>query len=234
MSVDIGLQFPLECTIIRRLNRFVVEIEVEDNLSLAHINNTGRLEGFLQKGNKGFCVKNVPQHKTEYRLFAVKEGDLAAVIDTQFQMKAFERALAAGLFRWLTGCGIIRRNAKLGSSVIDYLLMCNGERLYLEVKSAVLREGHYAEYPDCPSTRGRKHVTELIEHREKGGAATILFMAALPAVEAFRPNRAGDPELCDLLSRAKDRGVDIRAAALFYDPRDSLVYLYNPDLPVRL
>jgi sugar fermentation stimulation protein A len=232
--VTIGVEGPLECTVIRRLNRFVVEVAVDDSPERAWINNTGRLEGFLVEGKTGFCTRNAHRLKTALRLFAIREGALGAVIDTQLQMKAFEKALAAGLIPWLDGCVLLKRNVKLGSSVIDYALTCSGKRGYLEVKSAVLREGRYALYPDCPSARGRRHVRELTGVKSLGEAATILFIAALPSVSAFKPNRAGDPDLSDLLTEASKAGVDVKAIALFYDPRDSLVYLYDADLPVEL
>jgi sugar fermentation stimulation protein A len=232
--IDINLERPIKCTIIQRVNRFVVEIRLEKNLERAHINNTGRLERFLLNGNQGFCYKNERPLKTAYRLFAIREGNSAAIIDTQLQMNAFEKALEAGLIPWLDGYAIMKRNARLGDSVIDYLLVGDGKQVYLEIKSAVLREAHYAMYPDCPTVRGRRHIRELIEHRKSGGSASILFIAALPGVGAFKPSRAGDPELADLLVSAKEIGVDIRAIALLYNPHDSLIYLYHPDLPVEL
>ena len=225
---------PLECTIIQRLNRFVVEIKMDDSLHHACINNTGRLKDYLFYGNRGFCTMNVRPLKTSYRLFAIREGDLAAIIDTRLQMKAFEEAFAKGLMPRFHGCTILKRNVRLGNSIIDYLLGCSERRVYLEVKSAVLREGRYAMYPDCPSARGQRHIRELMNHQTAGGAAAILFIAALPEVAAFKPNRAGDPQLCELLTEAQDTGVDIKAVALVYNPWDSLVYLYHSDLPVEL
>jgi sugar fermentation stimulation protein A len=62
----------------------------------------------------------------------------------------------------------------------------------------------------------------------------ILSIAALPDVEAFKPSRAGDPELCDLLIKAQSTGVDIKALALVYTLRDTLIYLYHQDLPIEL
>lgn len=233
-AINIGVESPIECTIVQRLNRFVVEIQVNNNRQRAWINNTGRLKEYLFNGNIGFCTRNRRPLKTTYRLFAIREGDLGAIIDTQLQMKSFEKALSMGLIPWLEGCAILKRNTRLGSSVIDYLLACGEKQVYLEVKSAVLREGHYAMYPDCPSARGRRHIRELTERRASGGATAILFIAALPDVEVFKPSRAGDPELCDLLIEAQDTGVNIRAIALVYNPRDSTVYLSHPDLPVEL
>ena len=35
------------------------------------------------------------------------------------------------------------------------------------MKSAVLRKGEYAMYPDCPSLRGQRHIRELIKLLEE-------------------------------------------------------------------
>lgn len=147
-------------------------------------------------------------------------------------MKAFEKSLEVKLIPWLRGCRILKRNAKLGNSLIDYLLECNGEEVYLEVKSAVLRQEHYAMYPDCPSTRGRKHIKELTNHLREGGKAIILFIAALPKVTAFKPNRSADPELYELLLEAQKAGVEIKSIGMVYNPEDSFVYLFHPDLSI--
>jgi sugar fermentation stimulation protein A len=228
------VESPLECTVLRRLNRFVVEVLVAGTPQHASINNTGRLEHFLRPGTRGFCTHNSRQLKTAYRLFAIRDGAMAAVIDTRLQMRAFEEALRLGLIPWLQDYVLAKRNASLGTSVIDYLLVNRGRQLYLETKSAVLRSGSCAMYPDCPSARGRRHIRELIEHAQKAGAAAVLFIAALPAVEAFKPNRDADPELADLLLVAGNAGVVLRAIGLLYNPADSNIYLYRPDLPVEL
>ena len=55
------------------------------------------------------------------------------------------------------------------------------------MKSAVLRDGEYASYPDCPSTRGQKHVKELIKLRKDGKRAMLVFICALSGVKKFRP-----------------------------------------------
>lgn len=234
MERIIRVENPIECSIVKRVNRFVVEICLKGKHYRAHINNTGRLHEFLVEGRKGFCVRNARPGKTDYRLFSIEEGDLGAIIDTQLQMRTFERALEMVLIPWLKGCSVMRRNARLGGSLIDYLLECNGGEVYLEVKSAALREGECAMYPDCPSSRGRKHIGELADHVKEGGRGIILFIGALPGVRAFRPNRDADPELYDLLAEARKVGVEIRSIGILYNPRDSFVYLFNPDLEVRL
>jgi len=222
------------CQVVNRLNRFVVEVQLRGDYHRAYIDNTGRLYQFLVQGRQGFCVRNEKQGKTDYRLFSVKEGNLGAIIDTQLQMKALERSLEMKLIPWLKGYKILKRNARLGDSLIDYLLEYNGRQVYLEVKSAVLRQEHYAMYPDCPSARGRRHIKEFANYLREGGEAIILFIAALPKVKAFKPNRSADPELYELLLEAHQARVKMKSIGMAYHPGDSFVSLYNPDLGIDL
>jgi sugar fermentation stimulation protein A len=220
------------CRIVERINRFVVAINIGGKLTKAHITNSGRLHEFLIRGREGFCFETPHAKKTRFRLFAVIEKGLGALIDTQLQMRAFEAAQQKELIPWLRGAVFIRRNPRLGVSLMDYLFDKKGTPMFLEVKSAVLRGGRFAMYPDCPTIRGQRHVEELLGWAKKGGAAFILFVAALPCVEGFKPYRLADPRLCDLLGEAKDLGVQVKALGLYFQPVDSFVYLYNSDLDV--
>jgi sugar fermentation stimulation protein A len=223
-----------ECRIVQRINRFVVHIDIEGVVCRAHINNTGRLKELMVPGRRAFCFPSPHTEKTDFRLFAVEESGQAALFDTQLQMKAFERALARGLFPWLTGNISFKRNARLGSSLIDYLIQCPEAMVYLEIKSAVLRMGSFASYPDCPSLRGQKHILELESHVRSGGRGIILFLAALPQVEGFRPDKVSDPALYRNLRAAQKTGLTVKAAGLFYSPEEKSIVLTQPDLPVDL
>ena len=149
-------------------------------------------------------------------------------------MKAFERALALNLFPWLQGCTRFKRDARLGSSLIDYLVHCGGLTVYLEVKSAVLRMDSFASYPDCPSLRGQKHILELETHVRRGGKAFVLFLAALPRVKGFRPDKVSDPNLYRFLLAAEKTGLAVKAAGLHFRPQNRSIVFTHPDLPVDL
>jgi sugar fermentation stimulation protein A len=142
----------LECKITKRINRFVVEIKVEGGSERAYINNTGRLRELLFKGNRGYCIEH-NKEKTKFRLFSAKADGGFALIDTAFQMRAFEQSAVNGFLPWLK-CSEFKRNAKVGISVIDYIFSGN---FYLELKSAALKVGEYAMYPDCPSEREKTY-----------------------------------------------------------------------------
>jgi sugar fermentation stimulation protein A len=209
-------------------------VEIAGESYSMHINNTGRLEEFLTRGRKAFCFWTGPEGKTAGRLFAIEERRLGALIDTQLQMKAFERMVEEERIPWLKNCSIRKRNPRLGSSVLDYELQGGQGRILLEVKSAVMREEKFATYPDCPTTRGQRHVRELTEYSKKGGAAMIVFMAGLPEVAAFKPSWRGDRLLSEYLKDAHAHGVKIKSINLCFDTGDNTIHLIDPDLPVVL
>ncbi len=212
----------VECRVLRRLNRFVVEVEIDGRVEKAYLNNTGRLEELLFNGNIGHCIKK-SSGKTSYRLFAAKCEGGYALIDTRFQMQVFEESLHR--ISWLEGCEF-RRDVRVGNSVIDYLIGST----YVEVKSAALKAGEFAMYPDCPTERGRRHVGVMTELARRGERAVILFIAAVPNVKAFKPNRKADPDLYKLLVDAEKKGVELRAIQVEYS--DGMAFLANPELPV--
>jgi sugar fermentation stimulation protein A len=233
----------VECVVEGRLNRFVVAVRYGKESKLAHINNTGRLLELLVKGREVACLpwnawngktslRKTSYRRTSFRLFAVREEKGWALIDTQFQMRAFEKAVEDHRIAWLKGYRLVRRNPHLGDSVLDYLLgkEQGPAELFLETKSAVLREGEVALYPDCPTMRGQRHVRALMEHAARGGQGAICFVAALPGITAFMPSVAGDPVVTALIMQSRSAGVDVRAVAMHFDGNGIL--LDNPNLPV--
>jgi sugar fermentation stimulation protein A len=207
-----------------------VEVTWGGKLQKAYINNTGRLSEYLVRGRRAYCLW-VQKGKTTCRLFAIEDRGMAALVDTQFQMRAFEKSIELDLIPWLR-CRSFRRNQRVGDSLVDYLFFCP-EKLYLEAKSAAMRRGDYAMYPDCRSLRGRKHISELIKVAERYKTC-ILFIAAVPGVKAFKPNEEVDPEIAKLLCEADQRGVEIRSINLIFDPNAGSIVLLNPDLPVAV
>ncbi|MEM2865746.1 MAG: DNA/RNA nuclease SfsA [Candidatus Hadarchaeales archaeon] len=221
-----------ECLILERVNRFTVEVRTGGKRARASLNNTGRLEELVQRGRKGYCLPG--RGRLPHRLFAVEEERGGSVIDTRLQGRAFEEALSRGLLPSLRHYRVRRRNVRVGRSVLDYELVKNGEPLVVELKSAVLRSGDLASYPDCPTERGRRHVKELIELSKRGGKGALFFITSLWGVKGVTPNPQADPELYGLMVEAGKRGVLMRGANILFLPGTSRIVLLDPDLPLVL
>lgn len=230
----LALQSVEECLILERLNRFTVRVEVGGRESLAFLQNTGRLLEYMVRGRRGLCIPVRGPGRLSRRLFAILDDDLAAIVDTHLQSRAFERAFEQDLIPWLKGCRISRRDVPLSGTRIDYLVSCESGDMLLELKSAVLRLGGYASYPDCPSGRAVRQVKGMLEHIERGGRAAILFIAALPRVRGFKLNREADPALCELVARAHEAGLEIKAIQMAFEPTSSSIILVSSDLPIEI
>ncbi|WP_297521146.1 DNA/RNA nuclease SfsA [Thermococcus sp.] len=224
------------CTFIERLNRFVALVEVCGETRKALVTNTGRLEEFMIPGRRAFCTPK-SGGKTDFVLVAFEDlNGRGAVIDTRTQAKAFERAVELNTIPWLRDCRIKRKEVTVGKSRLDYLFECPDGEIYAEMKSAVLRggeRGEYAMYPDCPSTRGQKHIRELIKLKKVGKRAMIFFIGAMPGVERFKPYERGDPEIARLLAEAKRTGVEVNALSISLLPEGKVV-LERPSLEVEV
>lgn len=92
----------------------------------------------------------------------------------------------------------------------------------------------YVMYSDCPSTRGQKHIREISDYMKRSRKGILLFIAALAQVKALKPNKQADTKLHELLLRANKIGVMAKSIDLYYNPEDSFVYLFNPDLRIDL
>lgn len=224
---------PINCTIIRRKNRFTVEIKLGEERELALLTNTGRLKDLIYEGNEALCLRIEHAKKLRYLLLGTKANEEYSLIDTRLQMKCFEIAQQKGMLSWIKEAKILKRNVKVYDSLLDYLLELNGEKIYLEIKSAVLFDGYYAMYPDCPSLRGRRHVEDLIRIKDKGGRAMLIFIAAHPLAKAFKPSFEGDPILSEKISEAYSKGVEIHAIKLSLK-RNGDVILLDEDLALDI
>ncbi|MFT4104947.1 MAG: DNA/RNA nuclease SfsA [Lacrimispora sp.] len=82
---------------------------------------------------------------------------------------------------------------------------------FMEVKGVTLEENGLAMFPDAPTERGIKHMTELIHAHEEGYEAYILFVIQMKEMEAFTPNIKTHPQFGDALQAAAKAGVHILA-----------------------
>lgn len=209
--------------IIKRINRFQVLVAINKKKILAHLNNTGRLKEFMKKGRICYLTLN------PFRVSIIRMKNYGAVIDTNLQMKFFEELIKENKISWLNNANIIKRNPRFNNSVFDYLIEWKKKKYYVEVKSAVFKNGDFAMYPDCPSIRGQKQIKDLLKIPNR---ALIVFIAGLPNVKYFSPNKNADPNIYELLKEAKRKKMLIKTIQIGYDYKTGKIVLLNDNLKV--
>ncbi|MEM2833444.1 MAG: DNA/RNA nuclease SfsA [Candidatus Korarchaeota archaeon] len=220
-----------ECIIIRKVNRFTVEVATKNEVLRAHLANTGKLVDVIVPGRSALIAKT-KSGKLKYRLIAVEDlyGKFC-IIDTITQNNAFVSSVEAHLIPYLMGYHLVKRNIRMLSSIFDFYFKRNNESLIVETKSAVMRgPAGEAMYPDTVSIRGRRHIFDLIKLSLSGYKVMIVFIAALYRPRCFKPSNE-DPVITNLIRKAKDSGVELRAISMYMEC-DGKVIIENPDLPV--
>jgi sugar fermentation stimulation protein A len=103
----------------------------------------------------------------------------------------------------------ILREIKFGNSRIDLYLERANEKIFIEVKNVTYRYGDFALFPDAVTTRGQKHLRELMNAIESGYKAAMFFIIQRTDTKIFAPAWNIDPAYGKLLIQAYNKGVEI-------------------------
>lgn len=198
-----------------RPNRFIAEVEVDGILVEAHVPNTGRCKELLVPNAKVYLLpSDNPKRKTKFSLhFVLNNGVLVSLFSQQANEIVFN-SIKGGKIKELQGYDVLQREKTVDNSRIDIYLGKNideelVEECYVEVKGVTLIKDGLAQFPDAPTERGRKHLNELINLKERGYRAVVFFLIQHPNGNKFRPNWENDPKFAEVLNEAYNKGVEI-------------------------
>lgn len=232
-------------TLLKRYKRFLADIQFPDGREItAHVANPGAMLGLNAPGSEVWLSKSGnPKRKLAYSWELIKvpgetaSGVLVGLNTAWPNPLAFE-ALAAGKIEQLQGYTSVRREVKYGvNSRID-LLLTDDEKptCYVEVKNVHLKRGPpsssgMAEFPDCRTERGAKHLRELTDMVAAGNRAVMLYVVQRGDCDGFTTADDLDPIYGRALREAMARGVE----AICYDCSVTTESIdWGRPLPVKL
>jgi len=191
----------LQGTLIKRYKRFFVDIKHQNETIIAHCPNSGSMLGLLKEGNKvWFSKSNNPKRKLKYTLQIIEVNNKLVGVNTHLTNKIVLESLRTKKIKKLSKFNDIKTEVKFSNNTrFDFLISNYNEKCFLEVKNVTLvREENTAEFPDAVTSRGTKHLKELIKAKKKGYKSYLLFLI--------------QREDCKMLKIAKDIDVNYKTA----------------------
>ena len=197
---------------IKRYKRFFVDIKISNQIVTAHCPNTGSMLGLLKKGNKVWVSKsNNPNRKLKYTLEIIEEKKSKIGVNTHFTNKIVLHALQNNLIKEFKNILEIKPETKFGKNTrFDFLVTNKKDKIFIEVKNVTLsRKKGLAEFPDAVTTRGLKHINELLNAGKKNYKIFILYLIQREDCETFVIAKDIDPNYAIALSKAVKKNLNI-------------------------
>ena len=195
----------VEGIFIDRPNRFIAHVDIEGVVNTVHVKNTGRCKELLiPKTPVRLEVSDNPNRKTLYDLVAVYKKNFGWInMDSQAPNKVVKEWLETKDYDY------IKPEYKYGDSRIDFYMRKGNQEYLMEVKGCTLEIDGIGYFPDAPTTRGIKHLRELIKAKRAGYECAIAFVIQMEGINEVRPNIDTHPEFGVALQEAKEAGVKI-------------------------
>jgi len=98
-----------------------------------------------------------------------------------------------------------------GGSRFDFYVEAGERKIFIEVKGVTLEENGVVLFPDAPTLRGVKHLTELAGCVRAGYDAHVVFVVQMKDVLYFTPNIKTHPAFGEALAATAAAGVAVVA-----------------------
>ena len=212
-------------TLIRRYKRFLADMQLPNgDITTLHCANTGAMIGCGAEGDIVWYSTSdsaTRKYPSSWELTQLANGNLVFVNthrSNQLTLDALQKKQILELARY----DEIHPEVKYGeeNSRIDFLLKGNDlPDCYVEVKSItyVDNDKKLGMFPDAVTTRGQKHLRELIAMKKQGHRAVIFFCGLHDGFDHFQIAKHIDAKYDALFQQALKEGVEAYAYAAEFE-----------------
>lgn len=210
-----GYELPplIEGRLVRRYKRFLADVELEDGqVVTVHCPNSGSMRGCAPPGAPVWISESDnPKRKLKFTWELVRTENCMIGINTQVPNRLVKDSIRNGQVRELSGYTRVRSEVKTSDHTrLDLRLTTPaGQSCFVEIKNCTLVEQGRALFPDAVTTRGQKHLDELVRLAGLGHGAVIFYLIQRTDAQIFSPAAGIDPVYAQKLKRARNSGVEI-------------------------
>ena len=203
--------------LIKRYKRFLADVLLDSGETItAACPNTGSMLGLVEPGNIVWLSRSESLTRKYPRTWELVEiPSIGAVgINTAQPNRIVTEAIAAGKITELAGYANLRNEVRYGeNSRIDILLEDpTRPPCYVEIKNVhFFRKPGLAEFPDCVTERGTKHLVELSNMVKQGSRAVMVYLIQCQNPSRFALADDKDRTYFNEFRKAKNAGVEALA-----------------------
>ncbi len=210
--------------LVSRYKRFFADIELDNGeIVTTHCANTGSMTGVCKIGSPVLVsYHSNPNRKLAYSWEAIYLDEQWIGINTSLPNRVIGHMLDRHLLPELETYTEVKSEVVYGNekSRIDFLLTDSStkKRIYVEVKNTTWCIGNLALFPDTVTTRGQKHLRELMSVITENTASALIFFINRGDCDRFTAGAQADPEYDRLLKEAIAKGVKVLACRFKIEP----------------
>jgi len=211
----------------KRYKRFLADVHHPTLGDMTvHCPNTGSMKNCWQAGWNAWLQKSDNlKRKYPYTWVLAENGQGELIgINTLFANQLVFEALQQNKITEITDIAQIEKEVKYGQekSRIDLLVTHNDKsKTYIEIKSVTLKESNSRGFfPDAVTSRGQKHIRELIHCVEQGHKAVLFFMVQHTGIKSVEIAEKIDPDYAKILLEAINKGVQVLAYNALINERE--------------
>jgi sugar fermentation stimulation protein A len=206
--------------LLQRYKRFLADVALDSGETVtASCPNTGAMLGLTAPGSRVWLSRSDSPTRKYAHTWEMVEADLGrgpslVGINTGHPNRLVAEAIASSRIKTLTGYQTLRREVRYGeASRIDILLEdARKGRCYVEVKNVhLMRQAGLAEFPDCVTERGAKHLRELAAMAAEGHRAVMVFLIQRTDAKRFSLAADLDPGYAAAFRVASEAGAEAMA-----------------------
>ena len=206
---------------VKRYKRFFVDVKIKKKTVTAHCPNTGSMMGLLEKGSRVWLSKSDnPKRKLKFTIQIIEDNKSKVGINTHLTNNIVLEALQNHHIKNFKNANNIKKEVNFNKKTrFDFMISEKDKKSFLEVKNVTLsRKRNLAEFPDAITSRGLKHIIELLKAYKKGYKIYLIFVIQREDCDRFQIAKDIDPKYYEMLKKAVKKNLKI----LCYDCKFSL------------